>query len=458
MRSISRASAWAIVALAFGAPSAVQALSINYLSDEAISTSGQTLVIHGMDLLLADSITIGGVNAPISNSQVDHIVCDAPPGVGFDLSLVVTRGSETASTTIDFLPPTVDSTSGSFPTQGGTSVFLFGSNCGPAGTSASASVGAASCTDVVVVDHDTISCTIPAGAGTDVGVQVSVAGQSSASANVFDYAASSVSFVSAPSWPTPGGTTVTIQGTNFGPFGATRSVTIGGNPCSGVSWTSHSLISCTLPAGMGTDRAVQVTVAGQAGPAADMVDYDAPVIVGVAPGSGPVAGSTPVVVFGSNLGTAGTLTFAGATVTATSWDHSSIQFDLPAIDDSHDESFGVSVGGQDSNTWPFTCNEASTPFALNIAAGAGVVSQFLLAPGLSVTITFANVATPGDLTVFRAVDAVWSDDLLGDVDQHSVVVDTVANTITVSGITHFSEWFIGNSSGLPVRLDAYDVE
>jgi hypothetical protein len=78
--------------------------------------------------------------------------------------------------------------------------------------------------------------------------------------------------------PTPGGTTITVNGLNFGAVQADVSVTVGGNPCTSVALTvAHRTITCALPSGTGQNVTVAVTVAGQTG-SADYVDYSSPVI------------------------------------------------------------------------------------------------------------------------------------------------------------------------------------
>jgi hypothetical protein len=51
-----------------------------------------------------------------------------------------------------------------------------------------------------------------------------------------------------------------VSGTNFGPSGA--NVTVGGAVCLSVSYVGATL-TCTLQHGLGTHRAVIVTVGGQ---------------------------------------------------------------------------------------------------------------------------------------------------------------------------------------------------
>ena len=119
-----------------------------------------------------------------------------------------------------------------------------------------------------------------------------------------------VTSVAPTSGPATGGTDVTVEGTNFvGPL----TVYFGTTAIPGVTPGTPESLTVESPAGTGT---VDVTVMTTGGTSpinrpADQFTYTAstaPVVSGVSPNSGPLAGGTPVTISGSN--------FTGATAVA----------------------------------------------------------------------------------------------------------------------------------------------
>ncbi|MFF0431765.1 IPT/TIG domain-containing protein [Streptomyces sp. NPDC004327] len=118
-----------------------------------------------------------------------------------------------------------------------------------------------------------------------------------------------VTGISPASGPAAGGTTVTITGTDLS--GAT-SVTFGtGHPATDVSCSATSC-TATAPAGTAGTVDVQVTTPNgtSAAGSADRYTYIAyPVVTGVSPDSGPLAGGTTVTITGTGLSGATSVTF-----------------------------------------------------------------------------------------------------------------------------------------------------
>ncbi|HEX7706031.1 MAG TPA: IPT/TIG domain-containing protein [Thermoanaerobaculia bacterium] len=144
--------------------------------------------------------------------------------------------------------PTIDSvTPNSGPEAGGTAVTIEGSYFQDGAT---VTFGTESCTGVVVVDPETITCTTPANPAGPVDVTVTNPDtQSDVLTDGFTY----VAFVAPPtadsvtpdSGPTAGGTAVTIEGSDF-QSGAT--VTFGSQACTNVIVVDSETITCTTPA------------------------------------------------------------------------------------------------------------------------------------------------------------------------------------------------------------------
>ena len=145
-----------------------------------------------------------------------------------------------------------------------------------------------------------LTVTIPAGGSQDFTTTLSVGPPPPAPV---------VNSITPNSGPEPGGTAVTINGSDFA-SGAT--VDLGGNACTGVGFVSASELTCTTPAGTGT---VDVTVTNpdtQSDTLAAAFTYiQPPTIAAIAPSTGPAAGGTAVSVSGSDFVSGATVTVGG---------------------------------------------------------------------------------------------------------------------------------------------------
>ncbi len=138
----------------------------------------------------------------------------------------------------------------------------------------------------------------PAGEGTNKPVVLTTGGQDSNSVS-FSYSPPVLSGITASSFPTAGGTIITITGSGFG---LNPEVSIGSQSATvQATGTTHSRILCTLPAGEGTSQLVQVTVAGQVSNSLSL-DYDPPALTSISPSTGPTSGGTLLTLTGSNFG------------------------------------------------------------------------------------------------------------------------------------------------------------
>ena len=181
------------------------------------------------------------------------------------------------------------------PLAGGNTVTITGQ--GFAGATA-VHFGSAAATEVVVQSPTTVTATAPAGTGT---VDVTVTGPTGTSTkNVSDrYTYSSppaISKLSAKTGAATGGTGVTITGSGFTHVSG---VSFGGVPAASFTVLSATSIEAVAPVSIAGTVDVRVTTAG--GPSAtsskDHFKYT-PVVEGVSPPNGPVAGGTVVTVTG----------------------------------------------------------------------------------------------------------------------------------------------------------------
>ena len=193
-----------------------------------------------------------------------------------------------------------------------------------------------------------------------------------------------------------GTNTVTISGTNF--LGVT-SVTFGGVPATGVTVVNPGTITAIAPAHEPGMVQVQVATGTGATPdtAADDYTYNPPTISGVVPNRGSTDGGTAVVITGTYLGGASSVTFDGAPATEYTVDSAT---QITATSPSHGVGavqIQVTVGGSST---PDTSADDYTyclpPTVSGIAPSIGPVTG-----GASVTITgteFTGVTGPGGVT------------------------------------------------------------
>ena len=207
------------------------------------------------------SVTIGGKSATVINSTHNLLYCVCPSGIGTNLQVVVIVASQISSNYLTFgydAPVILSVSPQTITTQGSSTISLIGTSFGISG--AVVTVGGTSCTDINQPTDNLITCTAPAGQGTDVVIRVTVSGQSS-SYSRFNYSAPTITSLSPVFGPTNGGTVLTLTGTSFGSIG---SVTLNGFSCVVIPGSySHTRLQFITPAGINTTLTVVITVYGQ---------------------------------------------------------------------------------------------------------------------------------------------------------------------------------------------------
>ena len=323
---------------------------VTNVSPNSGSVAGGTpVVIEGTNLTsitgVAPTVAFGGVIVPptqilsITSSKVT-VVSAAVPTLG-PVAVVVTTPAGSSSTTLNaanqftYTPPvptvtSVSPTSG--PVPGATEVTIEGTNFPTAASALEVNFGAVSVPQQQIqsITGTKIVLTAPPPAGGATGtVDVTVTNEAcpgcsvtsaKSAADEFTYLSPGtpvVTSVAPTSGPVPGGTKVTIEGTNF-PTTAALAVDFGAIavPPGLITSASATKIVLTAPPAMAPGT-VDVTVTNQACPGctspisvADRFTYvsaGTPVVTSVSPTSGSVAGATKVTIEGTNFPTTAAL-------------------------------------------------------------------------------------------------------------------------------------------------------
>ncbi|WP_345718827.1 beta strand repeat-containing protein [Kineosporia mesophila] len=326
-------------------------------------SGGTTVVVTGIGFTGASSVSFGSTAA--TSFTVDsgtRITAVAPAGTAGAVDVRVTTVGGTsgvvggdvytyvAAPTVTLVAPSAG------PLAGGSTVVVTGT--GFTGASA-VSFGSGSATSYVVNSATQITAVAPPGSAGTVDVRVTAVGGTSAVvvADRFSYqAAPAITGLSPTHGPVGGGTLVSITGSSF--TGATT-VTFDGIAAAGViAVSTDTLIIAQAPAHVAGPVSVVVTAPGGTSAAAGFLYVGTPVVSGLSPLNGPIAGGTSVVITGT-----GFTTGSGATA--------------------------VQFGGTNAST--YTVNSDTQITAVTPPHGAG-------AAGVTVTTADGGTSAPGTFT------------------------------------------------------------
>ena len=342
------------------------------------------------------TVTFNGVTVATYTSWSDTAITVPVPTTAATGPVVVTVGGQASNGVTFTVTVPAPSITGLDPTSGrtGASVTITGVHFGATqGTGTVTFKGTAATPS----SWSGTSITVPVPATATTGnVVVTVGGQVS---NGMAFTVVSVPAISSLNPDKgPEGTSVTIEGANFGDSQGASTVSFNGVAATASSWSATS-ITAAVPAGAMTGDVV-VTVGGEA---SDGVEFTVtPAISSLSPDSGPEGTSVEITgtSFGATQGTS-SVTFNGTAATPSNWSDASITVPVPAGAATGD--VVVTAGGQASNGVAFTVTPAIS--GLNPTSGS---------EGTSVEITGTSFgATQGTSTVtFNGTAATptnWSD-------------------------------------------------
>jgi IPT/TIG domain len=275
------------------------------------------------------AVTIGGAAVTsftvVNDGEITAVTAAHAAASGLAVQVTTPSGTGTGVApsgvyTYGTPAPTISSVSpNSGSISGGQSVTITGQYFTGATT---VTFGGTAATGFTVNSDTSITATTPAHTAGIVDVAVTTAaGGTGTGTDLYSYAASppTVATISPTSGPPVGGTAVTITGTNFT---GTPQVTIGGVAASQVTVINSKTLTAVTPAGTGSNVPVIVTTSFGSSTAADIYSYTAqtppaaaPTVSSVSPPSGPLSGSTPVTINGTNFTGATSVTFGGNAAT-----------------------------------------------------------------------------------------------------------------------------------------------
>jgi len=212
----------------------------------------------------------------VSGDSYNTLIVRTGAGIGLGKQFEVTIDGQpvlsTGNLTFSFDPPSISLV---FPNFGGVSgadfISVFGTNFGPAATVPKINIsmycgpgdgcveGLTLCKGVgFQTPHTLLLCKVPRGTGSSLDVVTSIDYQIATQVNAFSYSQPQPALTFPAFSATTGGGIVTIFGANFGDEDYTPSASIGNTVCQEAVWTSDSLVSCKLAAGVG--RALSLSV------------------------------------------------------------------------------------------------------------------------------------------------------------------------------------------------------
>lgn len=257
------------------------------------TTGGTPITLTGSDFGASATVTFGTAPCPVTSRSATQLVCAHPSGIG-TVGVTVRNGAQSSNELpFTYAPATLMSLAPVAPaTVGGTPLTLTGSNFGIAG--ATVLVDGDAC-PVQTQTHTQIVCTLPAGRGGTVQVELRTPASQVPATLPLTWAAANVQSLAPNHGPAGGGTALTISGANFGATGP--NVLIGGSPCPLVSGT-HTTAICRTPAGRGV-VGVQLQPGNVDG---GVFTYEPPTVLSVSPLTGSTAGGYPLTVTGTSFG------------------------------------------------------------------------------------------------------------------------------------------------------------
>lgn len=298
--------------------------TITALSPQTGPPRGGTVVtLTGTGLTRATSVRFGTTvttNVVRVSATTLRVTTPAHASGPVDVRVTTPGGTSPVSPAARYAygsPPTVTGLSVTAgPLRGGVVVTITGTHLADA---THVSFGGVAATGLVRVSGSTLRATAPAHAAGTVAVRVTNPNGTSPenAAATFTYVGiPTVTGLSAPAGPLPGGTVLTLTGTNLSLASA---VDVGGRPGTGLVRVSDTQLRFTTPAGVVGTVLVRVTTPGGvsgSAPGAMFTYQPVPTVASVSPTLAPTRGGGVVTVTGTGFDRVSAVTFGSTPATA----------------------------------------------------------------------------------------------------------------------------------------------
>jgi hypothetical protein len=291
--------------------------TIEYLSSVVGPSFGYiNITVYGTNFVPAgypiSSLNISTTNINIAGNRCVSVVwinstvavCEIPSGSGVNVSLIVTVGNQ-ISNSVNFTYQDLylfDVYPKNGTTSGQTLLTIIGQNFFPEGSAPShnnVTINGVLCTNITWVNSTIITALTPPGAGVNNTLIVATAGVLS-NPLFFSYNPPYISSVSPSSTCDTLGCILTISGQNFGVPTSNIIAQIGSITCSSaISDGQH--ITCNVPAYIGTNYSVVVTVEGQTSNNDTTFSFHVPTIASLSSPVGPSFGYVSVTINGMSF-------------------------------------------------------------------------------------------------------------------------------------------------------------
>jgi Tfp pilus assembly major pilin PilA len=288
---------------------------------------GSFITIVGSGFTPGTNVRIGAIpatNITVVNSQ--KITAITPAYQSGDLIVDITVSNTISNATLNnaftyqSITPTLTSISPSSGSAlGGTTVTLHGTGLLPGTT---VSVGGVQAANVVLVNVNTLTATVPAYVSGSLVKDVIINNGSGSATlnNAYTYTANAPTLtqVTPNTGSITGGSIITLSGTGFTP---STTISVGGVNATSISITSTSSLTAVVPPYAGGALLVDVTVNNEVSNAslANSFTYQSisPTISNVTPAIGTINGGTSLTITGSGFVPGTTVTIGGIAVTST---------------------------------------------------------------------------------------------------------------------------------------------
>ncbi|EFA79993.1 IPT/TIG domain-containing protein [Heterostelium album PN500] len=272
------------------------------VSAPEVLTNGGKVVVTGTNFgnqISQVTVTIGGVNCPVTSASHTTLECTIPAGSGSNKPVAVVVGGQNTpqqgGAVFKYSNPTISQTT-NVDTAGGL-VTLIGTSFGDTTVTLRSVVisnGPTCINPKIVVNHTIMTCEASEGSGANYPIVLTVDGLDSPQAK-FSYTGPAISHKFAS--PSTNGSAITVTGSDFGSKNQDLTATINGQPCLNANIiVPHTKLTCDAPAGSGA-KSIVIKVNGQES-TPFVFAYQNPIITEVS--SSPKVGG-PIIILGENF-------------------------------------------------------------------------------------------------------------------------------------------------------------